>query len=54
MPSTAVKPIEAATSSERASMAGAAAMIAELPQIELPQETRVASLSSRPSIRPIP
>nr|CAD7054886.1 hypothetical protein RP007_05520 [Rhizobium sp. P007] len=43
IPSTAVNPMEEATSSDRASMTGAAAMMAELPQIELPHATSRAS-----------
>ena len=50
MPSAAVKATDAATSSDLAPITGAAATMAEFPQIELPHATSVASWSGRPSI----
>ncbi|MNE03219.1 hypothetical protein D3C80_957140 [compost metagenome] len=52
MPSTAVKPMAAATSSPSASMTGAAAAMAELPQMALPQATSRAMAGGRPKARP--
>ncbi len=53
-PRMAVKDIEATMSSAFAPITGAIAAIAELPQIELPQATRIESLTGSPSNRPIP
>ncbi len=52
-PSTAVKAIAAATSSARAPITGATAAIAELPQMALPQATRIAMRAGRPRVRQI-
>ena len=53
-PSTAVNEIEEATSSLLAPITGATAAIAELPQIELPQEIRIDMRTGRPSDRLVP
>src|SRR6478609_10630652 len=50
-PRTAVKASAAATSSESASMTGATATIAELPQIELPQAINIESRLDNPQKR---
>lgn len=47
-----MKATDEATSSGSAPITGATAAIAELPQIEFPQATSVASLGGRPSSRP--
>ena len=49
-----VKAMAEATSSPSAWITGAAAAIAELPQIELPQAIRIAMPRSSPIIRPMP
>jgi|GEM_PF-3500917 len=53
MPSTAVNAIEDATSLPSASITGATAAMAELPQIELPHAIKIAILLGKPLTRPM-